>query len=220
MSFVEDARDLVGFVRGACLIAVVRQVSRSPRRDDVRQGLSGALGAAVCEFAGPLAAYTSVDRESIEESPRELLEEGVEEFYEVQNINMQLGLLSRKPIPIYPFVTTTAVDSVVLMRPFLDVSKNLLHAAVRLRMQTKIPSPQTEFWEQAHLFLRRCWGGDLPAGLFRCISSDVASDIIFHNHDIANRSDADQSVPARIVFDELRQAFRERSRPVAPRSET
>ena len=208
MSFVMDSRDLIGFLRGACLVGVVRHVSRSPQRDDVSAGLAGVVGNAVCEFAAPLAKYTSVDRESIEASPRELLEEGAGDFYEVDNINLQLGLLSRKPMPIYPFVSADAVDSVVLMRPFLDVSKNLLHAAVRLRMQTTPTSPQGDFWEQADLFLRRCWGGDPPAGLFRCVGADVASDIIFHNHDIFHRSDAEQAARARTVFDELRAVWR------------
>ena len=207
MSFVMDSRDLIGFLRGACLVGVVRHVSRSPQRDDVSAGLAGVVGNAVCEFAAPLAKYTSVDRESIEASPRELLEEGAGHFYEVDNINLQLGLLSRKPMPIYPFVSADAVDSVVLMRPFLDVSKNLLHAAVRLGCRQHQPH-RKETSGNKPISSSGGVGGDPPAGLFRCVGADVASDIIFHNHDIFHRSDAEQAARARTVFDELRAVWR------------
>lgn len=207
MSFAMDENDLLGFIRGACLVAVVRQVSRSPQREDVDVALSGNIGESVRAFAPLLSGYTSVDCGSIEAAPRELLAEGSSDFYEIENINMQLGLLSRKPIPVYPFVSKTRVDSVVLMRPFLDVSKNLLHAAVRLRIEAASSTPQGDFWNHAEAFIRRCWGGDPPSGLFRCVGIDVASDIVFHNHDIADRSDREQAARAAAVFNELRQAW-------------
>jgi hypothetical protein len=102
-----------------------------------------------------------------------------EEYFTTENLNMQLSLLSGRPIPPYPFLAQARIDTVALARPFLKVAESLLHAAVRVRMQDTTPLGATAFWSEAILFLDCMWGPSFASTAMACaMVVNVASDVL------------------------------------------
>jgi hypothetical protein len=190
MSTVMDTQDMLGGIRGMCLVAVVRRAmgpfSRASAEDIVRVHIREK----VTRFADSLHDFTGVDASSVIEAMVDSVTGSeVEEHYAPENINMQLSLLSGHPIPPYPFIAETRIDTVALARPYLDISLSLLHAAVRVRMQGTAPLVATAFWSEAILFLDGMWGPSSASRAMACATvADVVSDVLFYNRDISSRT--------------------------------
>ena len=187
MSVVMDCQDLVGYVRGLCLVAIVHRAkgkfSRVSAECIAKEHIFGKLA----RFADALHGFAGIDASLVVDVMNALVANGADEtYFEIENVNIQLSLLSGQPIPPYPFVEETHVDAVALLRPYLDVSTNLLHAAVRLRMQSVVSlSSAREFWPEAMLFLDCMWGASVASSaIARTTVASVASDVLFYNVDI------------------------------------
>ncbi len=164
----------------------------------------------VSHFARVLQGFAGVDAAAVVDGMNSLIANDADAaFYEVENLNIQLSLLCGRPIPPYPFVVDVRTDDVALARPWLDVSLNLLHAAVRLRMQGTFPLPASEFWAEAILFLDCMWGPNFASRAMACSTvANVASDVLFHNFDIGARtSDPALILRADEVMNELREIW-------------
>jgi hypothetical protein len=204
MSIEMDSQDLRGYLRGVCLIVVVRNRGCSVGRADIERTLGGRFLADIDALVGALAAFTGVSQPFLRGGVLELFQAN-DEFLLPDNLNLQLGLLSGRPAPIFPFVEEGQVHQLALLRPFLDVARNLVHAAVRLRMQLLPPSPANAFWPAVATFLHRVGGDDeLAEAIALSTIADVVSDIIFFNLDAATRTD-DPELVARMgrVIEEL-----------------
>lgn len=199
-----DSQDLRGYLRGLCLVVVVRVTDRALRKEDIQSVLGGKFGSELKAVAGAIADFTGIEEGFVTGGVEELFQAN-EEFLQLENLNMQLGLLSSRPVPTFPFVRSSSVDHVALLRPFLDVARNLVHAAVRLRMQLLPPTSPELFWRVMGRFLRRVGGDDDVSGAIAVATiANVVSDVIFFNADAAARTE-DPVLAARIgrVLDEL-----------------
>jgi len=188
MSIVMDEQDLRGYLRGLSLVTVIRCVGGPVKCSDFRDTLQQRLGDEISQFVSCTAAFTGADAASIQSAVDDLYACD-DDFVHLENLNMQLGLLSKQPIPIFPFVTETGVCDIALWRPFMDAARNLIHAAVRLRMQTLPATQSAVFWPAASRFICRMGGdGILASALANATILDVASDIVFFNNDASDRA--------------------------------
>ena len=135
-----DTQDLRGHLRGLCLVTVVRCVRGPVKHPDLQDVLHRRLGNEIARFTEAAAAFSGVEVAILQTAVEELYAAD-DEFLRPENLNMQLGLLSRHPFPVFPFITEGGLDGVALLRTVLDVSKNLIHSTVRLRMQIRKRSP-------------------------------------------------------------------------------
>lgn len=205
MSVSMEAQDLRGYLRGLCLVVVVRTTGRELRRADIEKVLHEDFALDVCSLLAAIASFTGVG-EGILTSAVEELFGADDSFLETENINLQLGLLCGRPVPIFPFVKDNAVNQVALLRPFLDTARNLLHVAVRLRMQSPPLGSPSGFWRTAAEFLRRVGGDDdVAAGIALGTIANVVSDVLLFNSDAPERT-ADRALATSIarVLEELR----------------
>lgn len=192
-----DSQDLRGYLRGLCLVVVVQVTGRAPGPEDIQRVLSGRHRSAFKAIASAIAAYTGAQEDFVGGGVDELLEANAE-FLGVENLNIQLGLLSARPIPVFPFVSSSSVDQLALLRPLLDVSRNLVHAAVRLRMQSSSATQAEPFWCAIAQFLQLAGGdNDVSRALAIATIANVVSDVLFFNADAAARTD-DPVLAARI----------------------
>lgn len=210
MGAVMDSQDLLGGIRGVCLVAVVRRAmgpfSQATAEDIVKTHICEK----VTRFAESVHDFTGVDTESVIDAMNASFSGGEEdEYFAPENINMQLSLLSGHPIPPYPFIAETCIDTVALARPYLDISLSLLHSAVRVRMQGTAPLVATAFWSEAILFLDGMWGPSSASRAMACATvADVVSDVLFYNRDISSRtSDPALLARASAVMAELGEAW-------------
>lgn len=207
MSASIDSQDLRGYLGGLCLIVVVRAVGRTPTKVDIEDILRRRLGQEIDTFVMSLASFTGIEPASLHLAT-ETLFEADEDWLRPENINLQLGLLAKRPMPVFPFVTADRADERALYRPLLDTATNLLHAAVRVRMQVAPSSPggAHAFWGDLVGFLRRACGDDAVASAIALTTVvNVASDILFFNSEAAERTE-DPALATNIarVLEELR----------------
>jgi hypothetical protein len=189
MSIVVDSQDLRGYLRGICLVAAVRVIDMDPTRGSFARALSGLLGDDTQLFLRKLSLFSGVDASSLRGAIDELYEAD-DEYLQADNINLQLGLLSGRPVPIFPFVRSNQVRQAALWRPFLESARNLAHAAVRLRMQQGIEERVDGYWPCLSSFLGRVGGNsELSYAISVATISDVVSDIIFYNSSISTRTE-------------------------------
>lgn len=210
MDKVMDSQDLVGYIRGLCLLTIAHRATGGISRGSAERVANDHILEKLVRFADALCEFTGIDRCSVVTVMNPLIASDVgEAFFESHNVNIQLSLLSGRPIPPYPFVSQSGVDSVALARPYLDVSTNLLHAAVRLRMQGTFPLVGVNFWPAAILFLDCMWGPSFTSRFMACATViNVASDVLFYNLDIGTRvSDLAVIARADAVMTELREVI-------------
>ena len=191
MSIVMDTQDMLGGIRGTCLVAVVRRAMGPFSRASAEDIVEAHISEKVTRFADSLHDFTGVDTSDVIDAMNASVAggEGEEEYFAPENINMQLSLLSGHPLPAYPFIAQTRIDAVALARPYLDISLHLLHAAVRVRMQGTAPLVATAFWSEAILFLDGMWGSSFASKTMACATViNVTSDVLFGNHDIGSRT--------------------------------
>lgn len=204
MSITMDSQDLHGQLRGLCLVTSIRWIGGPIKSADLREVLGKRFGVEIEHFTAAAAAFSGIDVEELRSAVEELYTAD-DTYLQLENMNTQLGLLSGHPVPAFPFVEQNRVRDTALLRPFLDSSRNMIHSAVRLRMQTFSAAPAEAFWPAALRFLQRM-GGDGPMARAIALSTiiDVASDIIFFNTDAPNRAE-DPALAHQIghVLDEL-----------------
>jgi hypothetical protein len=205
MSVVMDERDLLGFVRGLCLLWIVRRADGPVTPEQIRRLFEERLSEELALLAKGLRSYCDVEEGDVIAVGEEILD-ATPESLAVPHLNLQLGLLSRRPLPEYPFVTEAGVDALGLTRPFLDTARNLVHAAVRLRMQRPAGDRPDEFSPRVTRFLRGVWGDNAAAEALASASVvNAVSDLLFHNADLETRT-ADRELLERAhrVMEELR----------------
>ncbi|CAN5743279.1 hypothetical protein BH09MYX1_BH09MYX1_08330 [soil metagenome] len=119
---------------------------------------------------------------------------------------MQIGLLSGVPLPEYPFLAKDSIDRTALLRPLLDTSMKVVHAAIRSRMLATNVAPADAAWPKLMSALQRlCGPQPLGSALALTAIANAASDVVFHNSDVARRTtDAQLLASVRRVLDELR----------------
>lgn len=203
-----DTGDLLGGLSNLCLIAAVRRVPTPVTLDGVRRFLEQTFAADIRRFSIALASYTALPLDEIVEAVERLIPPGASDWYDMNNLNMVLGLLTRTMLRDFPFVTSAGVDEVALLGPFVEVTYNLLHAAARVRMQSSVRAPQGEFWSEASAFIVAVWPGRPGAEAFAATTiAEVITDLVDGNHEIADRSRDVQLIAAvREVLAELRMA--------------
>lgn len=206
MSIPMDSQDVRGYLRGLCLVVVVRAVRRAPTKADVEDVLVTMFGEDLASIVAGLSSFTGIEEASLTSAIGELFRAD-EDFLRPENVNLQLGLLAGRPVPTFPFVECGSADPTSLYRPFLDSAYNLVHAAVRTRMQlTALPSMSDTFWKELAGFLRRVGGGDeIASAIALSTIVNVVSDVLFFNSDASTRA-KDPEVAATIarVLEELR----------------
>lgn len=206
MSIVMDTQDLLGGIRGVCLVAIAHRAMGPFSRASAERIAKDRIREKVTRFADALHDFTGIDASSVIDAMNDSVAGGEEdEYFATENLNMQLSLLGGRPIPPYPFLEQARIDTVALARPYLDISETLLHAAVRVRMQGTAPLVATAFWSEAIVFLDCMWGPSFASRAMACATvANVASDVLFGNHDIGSRtSDAALLARASAVMAEL-----------------
>jgi hypothetical protein len=205
MSVYMDTGDLLGGLSNLCLIAAVRRVPTPVTLDGVRLFLEQTFAADLRRFSIALASYTALPLDDIVEAVERLIALGESDWYETNNLNMVLGLLTRPMLRDFPFVTCAAVDEEALLRPFVEVTYNLLHAAARVRMQSSVRAPQGELWSEASAFIVAAWPGRPGAEAFAATTiAEVITDLVDNNSAIADRTQDAQLIAAvREVLAEL-----------------
>lgn len=204
MSIVMDSQDVCGFLRGLCFVALVRSVGRCPSPADLAAGLldlDGELGA----FLPALALFTGIEVTTLRACVDEWLH--ADETYLVpENVNLQLGLFAGSGRS-FAFVWRDGADTTSLYRPLLHTARHLVHAAVRVRMQSSVPLSGAEvFWMRLATFLRRAGGADAIASAVAIHTIvDVASDVLLFNSELATRTEEPLLIERSArVFEELR----------------
>ncbi len=205
MSAEVDAVDVCGWLRGLCLIALVR--SSDGRLDATALRDDGALQDERRRLVHLLAGYTGIDARALDGAAEELLEMD-EAYMRPENLNLQLSLLGGHPLPAFRFVHEGGVDRVALFHPLLEATFELTHAAIRVRAQTQADG--TTSMEDLAVALGRFLGrvcNDEALGRAFAVASFArsAGDFLFFNGDAASRS-ADPAHAARVdqVLRELR----------------
>lgn len=185
-----DTHDLLGGIRGVCLVAIAHRAMGTFSRARAESIAKDHIRKNVTRFAESLHDFTGVDTSSVIDAMDDSVAGGEEEeYFATENLNMQLSLLGGRPFPPYPFLGQSRIDTVALARPYLEVAEKLLHAAVRVRMQDTAPLVATAFWSEAILFLDCMWGPSFASRAMACATvANVASDVLFGNHDIGSRT--------------------------------
>lgn len=189
MSIAMDLQDLRGYLRGFCLVVVVRETGHTPESADIKRVLQEEFALEIESCLNALTSFTGLDAAVLGSAIDELFHAD-DEFLLPDNVNLQLGLLSGRAMPCFPFAERDGVDEMALHRPFLDTARNLIHAAVRIRMQSPGLSSAHMFWEEIARFLRRMGGdNDLAAAIALSTVANVISDVLFFNSDAADRTE-------------------------------
>jgi hypothetical protein len=124
MSGVMDTQDMVGGIRGLCLIAVVRRSATGLSRESAEAITLEHISGPVARFEDALGRFAGIEKDTIREMRTLGMDiDGLDQFYNYDSVNMQLSLLSGQPIPPYPFISDAGIDAVALARPFLDIEK-------------------------------------------------------------------------------------------------
>ncbi|WP_394826073.1 hypothetical protein [Pendulispora albinea] len=184
-----DSQDMIGGLRGLCLIVTARRaVPFLP--ETVKNVFRDAVTSLVIPFASDAGAFVGIDSSFLVQTLESMASLSDDEFYTPQAFNLQLSLFSGEPFPSYPFVSEKGAEPTALAKPFLETSRNFLHAAIRLRMQASVNSPLSPFLSQTISFLATIWGpGPAADSMARATVVDVASDVLLSNHDLASRLD-------------------------------
>lgn len=208
MSLHMDTQDLLSALGSLCLIATVRRVPKPVTLDGARLFLEQTFAADLPRFSIALGSYTSLTSDEIGESMEWLVRPRESDCYDVDNLNLYLGVLSQPPRFGFPFLTTAGLDEAALLPPFLEVTYRLLHAAARVRMQSSVRAPQGELWSEASAFLVAAWPGGPGAEAFAATTiAEVITDLVDNNRAIADRTQDVQLIAAvREVLAELRVA--------------
>jgi hypothetical protein len=204
MSVAMDSQDLRGYLRGLCLIIVVRVTDRAISKEDIQSVLGQTFSSEIKAASSAIANFTGIEENFVSGGVEDLFQAN-EDFLKLENLNLQLGLLCGRPVPVFPFVRLSSVNHLALLLPFLIAARNLVHAAVRLRMQLIPPTPPDLFWRAMARFLCRVGGDDEVSAAFAVTTvANVISDVIFFNSDSAGRTE-DPILAARIsrVLNEL-----------------
>lgn len=190
MSAVMDIQDVLGGIRGVCLVAIAHRAKGTFSQETAEAIVKDHIRENVARFADSVHGFTGIEKAPVLDAMTASFTGGEEEaYFAPENMNMQLSLLSGRPAPPYPFIAQSRIDTVALARPYLDVAETLLHAAVRVRMQGTAPLVATTFWSEAVLFLDRMWGPSFASRAMACSTVvNVASDVLFGNHDIGTRT--------------------------------
>jgi hypothetical protein len=207
MSLGMDFYDLLGCLRGCCLVAAVRHLHRPPAPGECEEILRNHLGVEVARFSTELAVYAGVQSSRLVEAVDEICV-APDEFFDHENLNLQISVLAGGQSPsLYEFITDSSVNHVALLRPFLEVSRKLVHAAIRVRMQTFAVAPPEPFWPAVVRFLAHAGGGGPTARAIAVTTAlDMVSDVVLFNGDTPDRvADADAELARHIrrVLDEL-----------------
>lgn len=186
MSVEMDGRDVCGYLRGVCLVGVARVANGPLAPELVRDLLAQRWAVPIGRFSKSLSVYTGIDQAELLRAVEELCLAD-EEFLASENVNLQLSLLSGRPLPVFSFVRAAGIEPIALFRPLLDCARNLMHAAVRVRMQSGVEGSQDPFWSEGAAFLSlMAGGGSIGAALALGTIVNVASDVLFFNAERAN----------------------------------
>jgi hypothetical protein len=181
MSTTMDLQDLRGALRGICLITVARTTGGAFTAGDIERALRGTFAPDLAAAVVALSSYAGVDEGMLTSVVPELLRAD-DEFLKADNINLQLGLLAGQPLPIFSFMKTGETNLVALVLPFIETARNLVHAAVRLRMQSLPVTDPAPFWPAIVRFLERMGGGDdMAHAIALSTVAGMISDVIFFN---------------------------------------
>lgn len=205
MSIVMDGQDVCGHLRGVCTVAIVGKYGPVVTQPNIVQWTKVDMSAALPSFVERLASYSGLEAAVLTAAVEELLEAN-DTFLATANLEMQLGIFAGRPLPEFPFLRNGAVDRVTLRLPFLEAAKKLVHAAVRVRMQSGAASKPEPFWQAAVTFLQAVGQYDpLAPALARAALADTIADVVFGNWDAPSRTDnADLARQIQVVIDELR----------------
>ena len=72
MSSTMDFQDLRGYLRGLCLIVVVRTMGRAPATSDFERVLDGALASDIGSLLSAVASYTGMHEAALRSAIEEL----------------------------------------------------------------------------------------------------------------------------------------------------
>lgn len=205
MSIVMDGQDVCGYLRGVCIVAIVGKYGPTVTHPKIAQWINVDMSATLPSFVERLASYSGLEAAVLTAAVEELLAAG-DAFVATENLEMQLGIFAGRPVPEFPFLRNGAVDRVTLRLPFLEAAKKLVHAAVRVRMQSGVTSKTEPFWQAAVTLVQAVGQYDpLAPALARAAVADTIADVVFGNWDAPKRTDdADLARQIQVVIDELR----------------